>query len=281
MSDPSIRLAVIFVLYRTYAEFEKFLASQSGCLDELFVIVVDNTPHAQCDRARLIRWQESYGISTVVAHPENLGYFGAAHYATRVFPELYNYDFVAISNTDVRFQLTDTIETLRRCAAGYRNVGAIAPRLTNRDGTPKAQRHYVGKPAPERYARLARISSHYYLAAAHRLGSDLKRAIASRNVRGCPRRIFAPHGAFMILTREYLAKTRGFDYPCFLFNEEIFVGLECEAAGLSCVYESMITYSHENHGSMGSFPSRVLISHLRDAHEFVAPLLGSEHDQAP
>jgi GT2 family glycosyltransferase len=163
---------------------------------------------------------------------------------------------------------------LQDTAVEHVGVGAIAPRLTHAAGGQKAQLHYVKKPSREKYEKLVRVFSFYYLALAHRMAGDLKRKLGFARDRGeIPREIFAPHGAFMIMTREYFSRTGGFAYPCFLFLEEIYIGHECEKAGLSCIYEPRITYAHKNHGTMGSILSRRVVSYLHEAHEAVLPIL--------
>lgn len=274
MSKQSVHLAIIFVLYQGYDEFESFLGGQGPLPSALRLIVMDNTPHSRLDRDRLMRWEDQYGVTTGISVPENLGYFGAANYAMTLFPELYDYEYVAISNTDVSFSAAQVLHTLSALAPSHSGVGAIAPRLTHHDGRPKAQLHYIEKPARAQYARLARIFSNYYLGFLHRIAGDLKRALrASRDEGSAPRRLFAPHGAFMIMSRAYFAKTGGFAHVSFLFNEEIYVGRECEKAGLACVFEPNITYSHRNHGVVGLIPSRRLISYICEAHNAVLPIL--------
>ena len=215
-----------------------------------------------------------YGITTQVASPENLGYFGAANFALNTFPDLYSFDYVAISNTDVCFQLVDVLSRLQDAKHGAAEVGAIAPRLIRANGTEVPQLHYAKRPKPSKYSKLARITSTYYLGAAHRIAADAKRAVLrSHNRVDLGPLLFAPHGAFMILTQKYLANTEGFKHPTFLFNEEIFVGVQCERADLACIYDPNIVYSHRNHGSMGSVPSRTLISYLHESHIATVELL--------
>lgn len=274
MPESLVKLGIIFVLYHSYDEFENFLARQGPLPDGLRLIVVDNTPHSHVDRERLANWEERYGIIACIATPENLGYSGAAHFAMRTFPDLYTFDYVAISNTDVSYRAGEVFRILQETAVEHVGVGAIAPRLTYSDGGRKAQLHYVKKPSREKFEKLVQIFSFYYLALAHRIAGDFKRKFGFARDKGeIPREIFAPHGAFMIMTRAYFSSTGGFAHPCFLFLEEIYIGHECEKAGLSCIYEPLIAYSHENHGAMGSILSRRMVSYIHEAHKAVLPML--------
>lgn len=274
MPEPQKTLAIILVLYHAYDDTEAFLAAQKPADEGLLYVVVDNTPHERIDHDALARIAKHSGARVLVAEPENLGYAGAAHFALQQMPELADFDYVALSNTDLIYDAADIREKLSKNSADHGGVGAIAPRLTMPDGSAKAQLHYVKKPSRARYARLARIFASYPLTIAHRLGADLKRGLGfSRDKGEIPRDIFAPHGALMIVTRDYLSKTAGFDHPAFLFCEEIFIGSECEKAGLNCIYDPGLTYSHENHGAMGAIPSRRVVQYLHDAHRAVLPML--------
>lgn len=277
MRGPST-LAIIFVLYGSYEDFDRFLQSQVSESEDVHLVLVDNTPHSEVRHNVLARWENIYGIRVCIAEPENRGYFGGAEQALDRFPELLECDYIAISNTDVIYQVNDVVHTLRNVQHDLGKVGAIAPRLVGKDGQTKAQPHYVNRPTVKKYERLAKLTSHYFLAAAHRLGSDLKRKAGfTRGGKHIPRSIFAPHGAFMIMSNIYFRQTAGFKHLCFLFNEEILVGSECEKAGLRCVYEPRITYSHSNHGSMGYFPSRKVIKLLNEAHYAAIRMLSQPH----
>ncbi|WRH64341.1 MAG: glycosyltransferase [Fuscovulum sp.] len=273
-SDDSVSLAVILVLYNSYADTEAFLNAQGSTKELLRFIVVDNTPHARVDQLALDRFSVRSDVTVLLAYPENLGYAGAANFALQRLPELAEYDYVALSNTDLAFDASAFQKVLTETKREHTHVGAIAPRLTMRDEGEKPQLHYVEKPTRAHYAHLVRIFSNYPLTILHRLAADTKRRLGcSRNRKETPRFIFAPHGALMIFTRAYIAQTAGFAHPAFLFCEEVFVGLECEKAGLACIFEPRLTYSHKNHGAMGLIPSREIVGHLREAHKAVLPLL--------
>lgn len=268
-------LAIIFVLYNAYDDMRDFLSAQLETLPAgLKLIIVDNTPHAKINHASLGEFALHPNVQTLIAEPENLGYAGAAHFAMQALPELFDYDYVAISNTDLLYNAAELNTVLHDLKGEHLGVGAIAPRLTHPDGTDKAQLHYINEPSHAKYSKLVKIFSSYPLTVAHRLGADVKRKLGfSRGVTNVPREIFAPHGALMILTREYFQKTAGFEHPTFLFCEEITIGAECRDAGLRVIFEPKLPYAHENHGAMGAIPSRHIVKYLHDAHQAVLPRL--------
>lgn len=271
--EPLISLAIVLVNYYTYDDTEAFLAAQTPS-PGLRLIVVDNTPHAEINQEALDRMNAIAGVTYLVPTPENRGYAGAAHYALNSLPDLQKVDYFALSNTDLSYNAAQLQRQLTQMAPGHGGVGAIAPRLIHPDGSEKPQLHYVTKPSRAHYERLVGIFSNYWLAVAHRISADLKRKAGfGRDADTRTAHLFAPHGALMIVSRAYLQHTAGFDHLAFLFCEEVFVGAQCEQAGLSCIYEPQLTYSHRSHGAMGAIPSRRIIGYLRDAHKAVLPLL--------
>ena len=61
--------------------------------------------------------------------------------------------------------------------------------------------------------------------------------------------MYAPHGAFIIFTNNYLRSIAKINYPRFLFGEEVFVAEESRLNSLKITYEpNLIIYDNE-HGS--------------------------------
>lgn len=207
----------------------------------------------------------------------------------QALPNTQDSDFFILSNSDVDLDLAAISAGLDRWRTSddAATTGIIAPRLIAEPGTAITQPHYWVKPRALKYRVLSWIFAWYPLAVIHRWLGDLK---ASRGQQVPPgsttqdsgRRLFAPHGAFMIFTRGYLRSSDCFAYSQFLFLEEIYVGLQAEASRLDCVYVPEITYGHQRHGSMGSVQSRTVVRYLAASHRWAAAALSSrEHLAVP
>jgi GT2 family glycosyltransferase len=263
----SLRVVFIFVVYREYESLDRILSSQVVPCG-VTVVVVDNTEPAHADHSRLASWI-SHGAEVV--SPGNVGYCGAAAVAVEHIPAISESDFVCLANTDLDFDIRRIVKTLREGHLSNETIGIIAPRLVDKAGGMVPQLHYRVKPSARKFRALSVIYSVYLLGTSYRLLGDLRRAARARSSFPLePVNIFSPHGAFVIVTRHYLARTAGFSFPTFLFCEEVFFGVECERANLICRFAPEITYSHDGHGSMGRLPSRRLIRQLRDAHRLAA-----------
>jgi GT2 family glycosyltransferase len=268
--ENNCNFAIIFILFKDYTSLIKLLSNQSRPPQGLRYYVVDNTPEVYKDYELQESLSNCDNVTFINSHT-NLGYFGGAEYALRNYPELFNFDYVAISNTDLHYNAVDIFNFLSKFYEKQADVGVIAPQLVKNNGKPLKQLHYTECPTREKYEYLSKIYSNYPIAVLHRIAGDLKRFVGSgRGKINIPRKIFAPHGAFMIFTNAYLFKTKCFLHPTFLFCEEIFVGIECKKAGLSVIYEPKVTYSHVNHGSIGIIPSRQITQYLSQSHAELA-----------
>jgi hypothetical protein len=84
------------------------------------------------------------------------------------------------------------------------------------------------------------------------------------------REIYAPHGSFMIFSREYWREAAGLNHNPFLFGEEITVAEYSRGKNLPVIFDPSLSVHHIGHASMGTFPSRRKLNWLREATRFCA-----------
>src|SRR3954469_4439982 len=94
----------------------------------------------------------------------------------------------------------------------------------------------------------------------HRMRSAVGRFIPTntnrhRDLRG---KIYAPHGSFLVLSKEYFRAGGTLDFPCFLFGEEIYLAENLRRLGLDVVYEPSLEVVHQEHKSTKLLKSREL-----------------------
>lgn len=276
--EESCLTAMVFVNYRDYSHLQNLLELQQSVPSNCRIVVVDNTEEEYRDLKALERIRNTSGVTLLLAG--NLGYLGAVRYAMEAVPGIGEAAFLLVCNTDLRFDFADTVGRL--CASRDRlsslKVGIVAPRLVLAEGSQTRQMHLIRVPSARRMKRLAMLFSNRLVLGIYKRAGDVKRNSLARRYEAQPdlsdgERVFAPHGSLMIFTSDYLRTDAPFAFPCFLFGEEVFVGLHAERNGLSCVYEESLPYSHEAHGSMGRWPSRAVSTYLRDSHRWAAKAL--------
>jgi GT2 family glycosyltransferase len=176
-------------------------------------------------------------------------------------------DWVIVSNVDLL--ITDP-QFLQKLTAlkGAPRVGAVAPRIVSAL-TGKNQNPFLrSRPSAIRmhlykwlYRSWIALNAHDLASAVfHRLRSavgQLTRTTADLG-RDSGRKIYAAHGSFLVLSKEYFRAGGTLDFPCFLFGEEIYLAENLRRLGLDVVYEPSLEVVHQEHKSTKLLKSRKL-----------------------
>lgn len=229
---------------------------------DLRVLIVDNSANGDLPNLPM------NSSHTILRLDENLGYLGGARRG--MFSYLAEHplpDWVIISNVDLLITDTQFLQKLARLKTAPL-VGAVAPRivsaLTGRDQNPflrdrpSAFRMHLYKWSYR--SRLALNVHELVSAAFHRLRSILGRftlpnAAVAHDV---SEKIYAPHGSFLILSKEYFCAGGSLDFPCFLFGEEIYLAESLRRLGLDVIYAPSLEVVHQEHKSTKLLKSRKL-----------------------
>lgn len=236
------------VNYHSYTALHDFLISVENATQAVespiavSVFIADNT---DADYQPISTDSAAISIRVFPFH-ENLGYFGAIHkMMEQVNPK--DFDYVIISNVDV---LLDEDFFCRLLALKTNdNTGWIAPQiysnLEHRDRNPKIMQRYPKRKLQVLQA-LFRCPPLYnlYTHTAYKSKKLIKHAAGE---------IYAGHGSFIILTRNYFQRCGIIDYPVFLFCEEIYLGEQCRKQGLKVIYEPQVRVTDAEHASTSTF----------------------------
>jgi GT2 family glycosyltransferase len=240
-----------------YLESLRRLQGQSN----LHVLIVDNTVEAVAD----LPTNSSFAV---LRSNENLGYLGGARLGiSRYLEEHPLPDWLIVSNVDLL--ITDAYFTQKLSALKFApDVGAVAPRiasaLTGRDQNPFMR----SRPSAIRmhaykwlYRSWLALNAHELVSAVFqwvrsavgrftRTTADIRRDLSGE--------IYAPHGSFLILSKEYFRAGGSLDFPCFLFGEEIYLAESLRKLGLDVIYEPSLEVVHQEHKSTRLLKSRKL-----------------------
>ena len=179
---------------------------------------------------------------------QNLGYLGAVRYAmTEIEPA--DYDYIIISNVDV--VLSQNFFTSLASHQTKKDMGWIAPAILSEthhfDFNPQAISRYS-----LRKMRLLRLMFKYPILL--RLKKKLLPNI--NRIQNCKTgQIYAGHGSFIILTKEYIKHCGIINYPVFLFGEEIFLAEVCRKNRLKVIYVPSIIVNDIGSVSTGKITS--------------------------
>ena len=218
-----------------------------------------------------------YNNAELLESPQNRGYFGGASWALRHYLAGCGVpDWVVVCNNDMAF--ADPRFLLRLIEKEPSVAGVIAPSiisgLTGHDQNPymrhrpSALRMHLYKWAYR--SRFLLNLTEALAAFLKKLRPHLKQATgrngsASRQVNPQSNpsiteaeRIYAPHGSFLILSREYFTRGGDLDFPGFLFGEEIYIAETIRRLGLSVAYSPELEVFHHEHRSTRLFKSSKL-----------------------
>jgi len=82
--------------------------------------------------------------------------------------------------------------------------------------------------------------------------------------------MYAPHGCFIVLSREYFRRGGSLNHPPFLFGEEISVAEAARHASLPVRFCPDLRVEHSEHASVMKLPSRRIHRFLAEASAYCA-----------
>lgn len=245
-----MRILFIPVNYNSYNELDCYIKSIQVALrdrlhTEVNICVADNSTIKQS-----VDINADPLLQIQVKKYPNLGYFGAALDIYNSYACKDSFDYIIISNVDVTvgsdfFKQLETI-TLPKC------IGWIAPMIWSkaeqRDKNPKIQSRYS-------LHKLNLIKNMWRFPLMHKLYETT--LYKRKKIRASIERkfIYAGHGSFIILTKDFVTRIPHLNYPIFLFGEEIFLAEMCRQKKLKVLYDPSIIVYDEEHVSTGQMKS--------------------------
>jgi glycosyltransferase involved in cell wall biosynthesis len=227
----------------------------SGCT--LTIVIVDNSP----SESELSTVRETYGGVSGIRFErmsQNLGYFGAAYAAFNSIFKARLPDWTIVSNADIRLQQPGFFKLI---AALPPEMGIVAPRIisgqTGLDQNPFLRR----RPSRSRMLLNRIIPRVGLLAWLLEVQCVVKRRIRSKfalkriDSERIARKIYAPHGAFIVFGSRYFQAGGSLNVGAFLFAEEKYVGETCRRIGIEVTYAPWLEVKHEEHISTRHNPN--------------------------
>lgn len=265
-AEASARVVSFLILCINYDSDEetlRFLDCLRGMQmqSSLSVIVVDNTPRTRRESLSL----PDQGGTVVLRPPENLGYLGGARYGLahylqdRELP-----DWILISNVDLVIKDTDFFARLSELALP--GVAAVAPAIRSLLSGHDQNPYLRSRPSSLRMhaykwvyrSRLLLNLTGALAAFLRKLATGFNRGAVAPPSKPGDETIYAPHGSFLILSKEYFRRGGDLAFPGFLFGEEIYIAETIRRLGLSVIYRPELEVFHQEHRSTRLFKSRKL-----------------------
>ena len=246
-----MKVLLVCVNYNSYEELNSYLRSIVSAVKgvdgiTLEVIVADNS------NGRDVIDSNQFGFIHLKQECfENLGYLGGASAVINNISDVLAYDYVVISNVDL--QLSEEFFTVLNQIKISSDIAWIAPQIysheENRDINPKVKVRYSYKKLKMLYYMYKYpILFYFYTATAYK-----RKRIAPQNDE---MDIYAGHGSFMLLTRNFFKEYKRIDYPIFLFGEELFLAELIRKKGMRVRYMPSLRIEDNEHVSTSRMKKR-------------------------
>ena len=258
------RIAIYCVVYQSYQELNNYLKSiykasalANDCNIDVFI--ADNTAENFQD----IPTKDSPTLTfKVFPFHKNHGYFGGIR-QLMLFAQPHDYDYVIISNVDVLLEEDFFLKlTAYECAA---DTGWIAP------ATISIETKYDLNPQSRTRYSLLKLRILLFLFKHPFLHNLYERTCwqARRQQQQEAGTVYAGHGSFIILTREYFNRCSIIDYPVFLYSEELYLGEMCHLHHLMVNYVPNIKVMDVGSVSTGKMQREFYYKCKADATEYI------------
>ena len=245
---------VITVQYANPSDTSALLESIDALDDSTtcHVIVVDNSPDRPLDAKPA---EKPYRMPVdVLVSPQNLYYWGGAAFAIDTIRRDAGKlpPWVIICNNDTTIDQADFLKRLADLDPAAFPI--IAPAVTSlasrRDQNPMLEK-------PPAYLQRLKWSIYDLAYPVARAMLAAHKALSPKNLKGnsdsrTRRRIYAPHGAFVILSSAFFARGGDLDTHVAMFAEELTLAETARALGLPVWYLPELRVTHAEHSTTGS-----------------------------
>lgn len=240
------KILIVAVNYNTYSMLfsflDKVIESMKVCMMplDLQVVVADNSTIRQ-----EIDVEQYKCVKLKVCQLDNLGYLGGAQYVINNINNITEYDFIAISNVDLKLDIS-FLNSL--CTNSYpENVGWIAPSIYSLQE--KREKKTLSRPPKWKFVIMRELYRFPLLYKWYYHSLYKRKKVTTRLTE--EQNIYAGHGAFILLTNLFFQTYKKLDYPVFLFCEENYIAELIRKAGMTVRYYPSLKIWDSEHASIG------------------------------
>lgn len=182
----------------------------------------------------------------LVNSQHNPGYIGALREVIHSIPKD---EVIVLANADISLE-SDALENLRTALATYSDAAMLAPCIIGASGA-NQNPHLLAPPRKHKLWALRLLHRFAVLADILNL-RQRGHSAKSAPVNGTNSRIYAGHGSCLIFTPLFRNSGGSFEYPVFLFGEELWFGSEVRRIGATVRYVPAVRLYHSEHAATGT-----------------------------
>lgn len=263
-----MKILVLAVNYNSNNKTKAYLNSwdkavQTASADtEVTIVVADNSEQFETIQGNWtsICWMQ------VPTH-ENKGYLGAVSYVIKEKQlDLNAFDYSMISNVDL--EISQDFLTILEKKQYEKSIGCVAPMIyslgEHRNRNPKI----ISRPSAKKmrfFQLMYEFPAIYQLNKVKNHFRNKRDHVYKEQIQ-----IYAPHGSFMIFAKPFASFLQNFQYPAFLFGEEIYFAENIRKLGLRVMYDPELKVTDYDHESTGKTRKRTFYNWNAQAMKFLA-----------
>lgn len=255
-----MKVVFLCVNYNTYEQTNNYLKSLDEASAEanvdVTVVVADNSDKVD----ELSKDYNGLNVKHIITN-SNLGYFNAIRYCVQKSGiKISDYDYCVISNVDLYISKDFFINL---CSKKYpMNIGCIAPSIWSQSEAKDRNPKILSRPSKRKLIALKYMYSIPII-------FDLYTKLIYRNRKPVKYQngieIYAPHGSFMLFTKQAAGFIQNINYKSFLFCEENYVGENLEKSHLKTIYDSDLKIIDSDHASTGMIHRKIYYTWNKEA----------------
>ena len=205
------------------------------------VVVVNSDKYNQLSSMVERLTQKSVNNYRIADFGKNVGYLNSLLLVVNR-EHIGKYDYYILSNTDIKYdQQTFFTDVLTK--RYNNNIGCIAPSVYSLNSNSYSNPHYIQRISKAKLERLCSVFAYPNIARCYLKLSSIK-ANLSKSKKHKSRYVYSPHGCYMIFTKEFIERIRGYKYGVKMYSEESAIGELLLRAKMRCYYDSSIEIVH-------------------------------------
>jgi len=240
----------IIVFYDNYEEVKNYIEDVLCIGDGNVDIAIVNNKDSRNQATRLTSELPAWYINkiTIYNYGKNIGYLNSLLKTIQKI-NLDDYKYIILSNTDIIYNTKDFFIKLLQNEY-VDDIGCIAPSVYNPNKAAYSNPHYMTR-IP--ISKLQFLTVVFYFPRIARLYLRLS-GLKNKNFKvekkdSCY--VYSPHGCYMIFTKGFIDRIKGFEYGVILYSEESCVGELLIRNNLKCYYDNSIEVIHNESSVTG------------------------------
>ena len=180
---------------------------------------------------------------------------------------LRKYSYVVLSNTDIQYPDKEVFSKLLGRRYGE-DIGCIAPCVYSIATGSFSNPHYSKRIPKGKIKRLILIFTFPVLALFYSRLSSLRAMYWKKTKKGS-QYVYSPHGSYMIFTREFIERIKGYIYPTLMYSEESCVGELLICNGMRCYYDDQLNIEHLEGSVTSLLALKSKCRYIRESLEYI------------